>query len=210
MGYTHYWDDLKIQEYPDDLISVFNRAYQDFLGSWVTIEWKHINLFSLFFKREDEEELFNEHFHEWAQGASWGAILFGKEINAWNFCKTARKSYDVAVVLTLLLASIVLNKDYSSDGRVIHTFPEIQEYIKEELDDSFIYDIEKLKSLFDLWLNKCITFQEEIDQLESMKQYTHICDLPDSELEYIAEQIMKWVTSIYLNNNQIVDISFRN
>ena len=210
MGYTHYWDDLKIQEYPDDLISVFNRAYQDFLGSWVTIEWKHINLFSLFFKREDEEGLFNEHFHEWAQGASWGAILFGKEINAWNFCKTARKSYDVAVVLTLLLASIVLNKDYSSDGRVINTFPEIEEYIRDELDDSFVYDIEKLESLFDLWLNKCITFQEEIDQVESMKQYTRICDLPDVELDYISEQIRVWLTSIYLNNNQVVDISFRN
>jgi hypothetical protein len=117
-------------------------------------------------------------------------LLFPED-NFNSFCKTARKSYDVAVVLTLLLASIVLNKEYSSDGRVIHTFPMLQNYIKNELSDSFQYDLEQLECLFDIWLNKCIAFQDEIQEVESKKQYEYVHQLPDSELEYIAENIVK-------------------
>ncbi len=212
MGFTHYWADLEIEKYPEWLISIFNQAYQDFLRSWVTIDWKHINLFSLFFQSDENEDLFNEHFHEYAQWASWEPILFGDD-SWWTFCKTARKSYDVAVVLALHLASVVIWKDYSSDGRVIKSFPHLKEYIRAELDRSFEYNLEQLESLFDIWLNKAISYiaehEDEMQKIEDEKQYDRICDLPDVELEYIAKQIAEGVTSIYLNNWQIVDVSFR-
>lgn len=213
MGYTHYWSDLEINKYPEWLVSIFNQAYQDFLRSWVTIDWKHINLLSVFMNQDDNPEEFDEHFHEYCIWPSWEPILFGDD-SWWTFCKTARKSYDVAVVLTLRLASVVVWKDYSSDGWVVHTFTGLRMYIAEELDDSMVYNIERLKELFDIWLNKAISYiaehSEEMQNIEDEKQYSRICDLPDVELEYIAKQIAEWVTSIYLNNWQIVDVSFRN
>lgn len=212
MGFTHYWSDLKLENYPDELISLFNQAYQDFLRSWVTINWKHINLFSVFLKLDDDEETFNEHFHEYTKWASWEPLLFHRE-NWWGFCKTARKSYDVAVVLTLYLAYIITWKEYSSDGRVVRSFEWLKIYLEEELSDDYEYNLEQLESLFDIWLNKCIScideHQEEMQKIEDEKQYDRICDLPDHELEYIAKQIAEGVTSIYLNNWQIVDVSFR-
>lgn len=98
---------------------------------------------------------------------------------------------------------------------MIKSFPHLGEYIKDELDCSwnYTYDLEKLEELFDFWLNKCIAFcddhTEEMQKIEDEKQYDRICDLPDIELEYIAKQIAEGVTSIYLNNWQIVDASFR-
>ncbi len=140
-------------------------------------------------------------------------LLFSDAINSWDFCKTARKSYDVAVVLALHLASVVIWKDYSSDGGVVHTFTGLRMYIAEELDDSMVYNIERLEELFDIWLNKAISYiaehEDEMQKIEDEKQYDRICDLPDVELEYIAKQIAEGVTSIYLNNWQIVDVSFR-
>jgi len=130
-------------------------------------------------------------------------LLFGSD-PGWGFCKTNRKSYDVAVVLALFLASVVLNKDYSSDGMVVNTFPQLKDYIKEELDDSMVYDIERLEELFDIWLNKAISYiaehEDEMQKIEDEKQYSSVGDLPDTELEYIAEQIQKGNTIIYLNN----------
>ena len=211
MGFTHYWSDLEINKYPEWLVSIFNQAYQDFLRSWVTIDWKHINLFSVFFRRDEDELLFDEHFHEYCMGASWEPLLFGSD-PGWGFCKTNRKSYDVAVVLTLFFASVVLNKDYSSDGMVVNTFPQLKDYIKEELDDSMVYDIERLEELFDIWLNKAISYiaehEDEMQKIEDEKQYSSVGDLPDTELEYIAEQIQKGNTIIYLNNWQVVRVSF--
>jgi len=213
MWYTHYWSDLEVNKYSEGLISIFNQAYQDFLRSWVTIDWTHINLFSIFFKMNEDENLFDEHFHEYCMWASWEPLLF-PEKESWNFCKTNRKSYDVAVVLSLHLASVILDKRYSSDWFVIPEFVYIGKYIQDELDDSMIYDLEKLKELFDIWLNKAISFiaenGEEMQKIEDNKQYSRICDLPDHELEYIGEQIKKGITSLYLNNWQIVDIWFRN
>lgn len=208
MGFTHYWDYLELSKYPEGLIDVFNQAYQDFLRSWVTIEGKHLNLFSTFFKMNEDEDLFNEHFHEYTTWASWEPLLFSNDGEDWNFCKTARKSYDVAVVLTLFLASIVLNKEYNSDGDVIHTFDWLKIYIERELDDSMIYNIEQLEFLFNLWLNKCIIFFEEIQEVEDNKKVDRICDLSDLDLEYIAEQVKLGVSCIYLNNWQVVRISF--
>lgn len=210
MGFTHYWSDLEVNKYPEWLISIFNQAYQDFLRSWVTIDWKHINLFSVFFKREEDEELFDTHFHEWMQWASWEPLLFSDAINSYDFCKTARKSYDIAVVLALHLASVMIGKDYSSDGDVIYHKEQIEQYVKDNLNDSYQYDFKKLYESFDLWLNKCIAFSDDIQKVEDEKQYNRICDLPDVELEYIAKQIAEGFTSIYLNNWQIVDVSFRN
>jgi hypothetical protein len=212
MWYTHYWRELELQKYPEELVFIFNDAYRDFLRSWVTIEWKHINLLSVFMNADKDSPEFDEHFHEYATWASWEPILFTEDLS-WSFCKTARKSYDVAVVLTLLLASIILNKNYSSDGRVVHTFKEVKIYLEEELADDYEYNLEQLESLFDIWMNRCISYmdehQEEMQQIEDEKQYDRICDLPDHELEYIAKQIAEGVTSIYLNNWQIVDVSFR-
>lgn len=212
MGFTHYWNDLELSKYPEGLIDVFNQAYQDFLRSWVTIEGKHLNLFSTFFKMDEDEDLFNEHFHEYSTGASWQPLLFGSD-TGWTFCKTARKSYDVAVVLTLYLASVVTWKDYSSDGDVIYCKEQLEQYVKDNLDNSYQYDFKKLYELFDLWLNKCIAFsiehEEEMQKVEDEKQYDRICDLPETELNYLCSQIRDGVTSIYLNNGQVVDISFR-
>lgn len=212
MGFTHYWSDLEVNKYPEWLVSIFNQAYQDFLRSWVTIDWKHINLFSIFMNQDTDEtsvELFNEHFHEWAAWASREPLLFWED---WAFCKTARKSYDVAVVLALHLASVVIWKDYSSDGWVVHTFTGLKMYIEEELDDSMVYNTEQLESLFDIWLNKAISYnaehEDEMQKIEDEKQYDRICDLPDVELEYIAANIIKWNTCIYLNNWQVVLIRF--
>lgn len=213
MWYTHYWSDLEVNKYPEWLVSIFNQAYQDFLRSWVTIDWKHINLFSLFFTSDENEDLFNEHFHEYTQWASWEPLLFGYDEDSWNFCKTARKSYDVAVVLALHLASVVLDERYSSDWFVIPSFEYIGKYIQDELDDSMIYDLEKLKELFDIWLNRAISYiaehEDEMQKIEDDKQYSSVGDLPDTELEYIAEQIQKGNTTIYLNNWQVVRISFQ-
>jgi len=208
MWYTHYFGDLELEKYPEGLIDTFNQAYQDFLRVWVTIEGKHLNLFSIFFKMDEDEDLFNEHFHEYSTGASWQPLLFSSD-PGWTFCKTARKSYDVAVVLTLHLASVMIGKDYSSDGDVIYRKEQIEQYVKDNLNDSYQYDFKKLYELFDLWVNKCIAFSDDIQKVEDEKQYDRICDLPDVELEYIAKQIAEGVTSIYLNNWQIVDVSFR-
>lgn len=214
MGFTHYWSDLEINKYPEWLIRIFNEAYQDFLRSWVTIDWKHINLFSLFFTSDENEDLFNEHFHEYTQWASWEPLLFGYDEDEWSFCKTARKSYDVAVVLTLHLASVVIWNNYRSDGDIIYRIEHLEQYVKDNLDDSYQYDFKRLYELFDLWLNKCIAFsiehEEEMQKIEDEKQYDRVCDLPDIDLEYIASEITKGITTIYLNNWQIVDISFRN
>lgn len=215
MGYTHYWSDLEVNKYPDWLISIFNQAYQDFLRSWVTIDWKNINLFSLFFQSDENEDLFNEHFHEYTQWASWEPLLFPFEDDwSYAFCKTARKSYDVAVVLALHLASVILDKRYSSDWFVIPAFAYIGKYIQDELDDSMIYDLEKLKELFDIWLNKAISYiaenSEEMQAIKDNENVDHIYQLPDDVLEYIAEQVKLGVSCIYLNNWQVVDVSFRN
>lgn len=207
MWYTHYWWDLELENYSDELISIFNQAYQDFLRSWVTIDWRHINLFSVFMNKDEDEDTLDLHFHEWTVWASWQPLLFWED-RTWTFCKTARKSYDVAVVLTLCLAALVLNKSYSSDWTVITTFNQIRTYIEKELHYSTEYDLDQLESLFDLWLNKCIAFSEEIQEIEDERQYSSVGDLPDTELEYIAENIKKWNTCIYLNNWQVVLIRF--
>lgn len=207
MWYTHYWSDLELEKYSDELISIFNQAYQDFLRSWVTIDWKHINLFSVFMNKDEDEETLDLHFHEWATWASWQPLLFWED-RSWTFCKTARKSYDVAVVLTLCLAANVLDKSYSSDWITITTFYQLKHYIAAELHYSTEYDLDQLESLFDIWMNKCIAFQEEIQKVEDEKQFEHVHQLPDTELEYIAEQITKWVTTIFLNNGQIVIVKF--
>lgn len=54
-----------------------------------------------------------------------------------------------------------------------------------------VYNLEQLESLFDIWLNKCIAFSEEIQEIEDERQYSSVGDLPDTELEYIAENIKK-------------------
>lgn len=207
MGFTHYWGDLELAKYPEGLISTFNQAYQDFLRVWVTIEEKHLNLFSTFFKMDDDEDLFNEHFHEYSTGASWQPLLFSSD-PGWTFCKTARKSYDVAVVLTLHLASVMTGKDYSSDGDVIYRKEQIEQYVKDNLSNSYQYDFKRLYELFDLWLNKCIAFSDDVQKVEDERQYSSVGDLPNTELEYIANNIKKGNTCIYLNNWQVVRISF--
>ena len=206
MWYTHYWSYLNASDYSDELVSVFNQAYQDFLRSWVTIHWEHINLFSVFMNREEDEETFYRHFHEHAWWPSWEPLLLLKNDSC--FCKTTRKSYDVAVVLTFLLAGIVLNKSYSSDGKVIHKFDQLESYIQDELDEDYVYNIDELRNLFDIWLNKCITFSEEIQEVEDKRHVDRISDLPDYQIEYIAEQVKTWVSTIYLSNGQVVRISF--
>ena len=208
MWYTHYWSDFELNNYSTELVNTFNEAYQDFLRVWVTINWVHINLFSTFFKMHEDEDLFNKHFHEYTNWAGWQPLLFSNDGEDWNFCKTACKSYDVAVVLTLHLAAIVLNKSYSSDGDVIYRKEQIEQYVKDNLSDSYQYDFKKLYEIFDLWLNKCIAFSEEIQEVEDNKKVDYIHQLSDNDLEYIAEQVKLWVSNIYLNNWQVVRISF--
>lgn len=91
-------------------------------------------------------------------------------------------------------------KDYSSDGDVIYRKEQIEQYVKDNLSDLYQYDFNRLYELFDLWLNKCIAFSDDVQKVEDERQYDRICDLPDVELEYIAKQIAEGVTSIYLNN----------
>lgn len=63
-----------------------------------------------------------------------------------------------------------------------------------------VYNLEQLESLYDLWINKCITFSEEIQEVKDNEKVDRICDLSDSDLEYIGEQVKLGVSCIYLNN----------
>ncbi len=54
------------------------------------------------------------------------------------------------------------------------------------------------------WSGRLHQWREAEDSI----QYDRISDLPDHELEYIASKAKEWYSSLYLNNGQVVYISF--
>lgn len=130
MGYTHYWtfDPNKVQN-TEDLRKRFKRAsryvkkFVDFMNTEKSEVYKIcgglgegkpiINDTEIWFNGDASQQLDHETFH-----LHWNRPnYFGK----WNdFCKTARKPYDVVVCFSLLIFSEIFPEafEFSSDGTI--------------------------------------------------------------------------------------------
>lgn len=190
MWYTHYNDapitDEVNELYQDllDIIEVDNNI--SLLDVWKisrtpSAEWTYVN--------DTANKVMNEYFHEISRDEKWMPVL------ADEFTKTARKKYDVAVLLWYLAADITqwvdpawdwedssikwlmihlqnLDKSEATDALIIY----IQdEYIDIEHDADFLYDL----------IDKTVDFLE-----------AHwISKQEDPDLDDIWHRISNWITS---------------
>lgn len=111
MGYTHYWkiiEPLKVSETQKTLIREVLKEEKKHLAGGMgkgkpEFDDKHIWLNG----KEGKEDLSHETFE----------VKFG-ETSDFEFCKTARKPYDMAVCKLLLILSLSKGFSFSSDGEL--------------------------------------------------------------------------------------------
>lgn len=158
MWYTHYFSDLKDHECLDII-------YQDFLKSIIEPITK-MNLYDLFVSYNNKEwnELWNLTFEQCFHEVCWdkdNKPIFSLQEWWFSFCKTNRKLYDIAIVLTQVLAyKKWFLEELSSDWDLTifekdwNIKDQIFSYVNKQLDYCYNYDIDKLTEVYNYWLNK--------------------------------------------------------
>ena len=108
MGYTHYWTPSKKEASPE-VVKQFKDAFQSMLKLVPnTIQTDYFGDDVIRFNGIDhgDEDLSHETMEVRFDGGG-----------EWNFCKTARKPYDVVVVASLIIAEkLGMIASWSSDG----------------------------------------------------------------------------------------------
>jgi len=109
MGYTHYWTAKPVEQ--DDWDALVEGARRAAALSSVKIALE-----------SDEPKIgpyFGDNtirFNGIGEEGGHETFLIEREGSGWDFCKTARKPYDVIVVAILAYAHAVLGWEVSSDG----------------------------------------------------------------------------------------------
>lgn len=107
MGYTHYWD---AHNFSDD-------EWEEMLNAFPRLE-EYANVYIRYECDSSDPALYDEQCIRFNGVAEQGHETFLLEKNGgWEFCKTARKPYDLLVVAVLHFASLVSDSfSYRSDG----------------------------------------------------------------------------------------------
>lgn len=140
MGYTHYWTPKKATaekwnkfiEVAKELKSNLPKYSESAGGCYGedAANWKRVlkisggmgtgkpnfNQKEVWFNGDEKRGLDHETF------------FIAPDKNEWNFCKTARKPYDLLVCAVLIAAYEYLDYDVSSDGRLEDWLPAIEYY----------------------------------------------------------------------------------
>lgn len=221
MWYTHYfWDvnDRKVwvdEETMEGFIDALNESYREFLQVIIDPDSK-LNLLEIYntasnlerfpedstLTKEEADKIEAIHercFHEYSWDDEDKITLVGKDN---SFCKTARKIYDLAVILTLQIAWDLWQWNFSSDSQNARI--DIQEYASTELDDKYNYDFTLLDKIYNERLDfmqakfnmtplanetiEDIIIEDDDDDREEGDIDIH--ELTEEELAYIINQIM--------------------
>lgn len=143
MGYTHYWNFKKENENEafDKFSKVCSKLHKN-LPAHIKIcdglgEGKPLfSNVAVNFNGDGSQNLEHETFHVEISDTDF------------NFCKTARKPYDLLVGACLLAAHFILNCEISSDGKIEEWKP-IADYFNETVNGEYIVTDELLTKLFD-------------------------------------------------------------
>lgn len=198
MGYTIYHKFRS--EWQEELV---NKFYRNLLGC-MYVKWK--SLLNLFW----DNEVKDNYFHEFATDDKWlPAIDTNPE---WWFTKTARKKYDIAIVLTYLFDDLLSGWDCTTDGdyeKVSEWYVKdmleamiqkndswlstaLRRYIKQELQPYFDkleeYTEEEVKDV--VWVVMKYCEEEDIDE-DELYDKTHQ-EPDDTDLEHIWKQVADW------------------
>jgi hypothetical protein len=153
MGYTHYWykirnlNTIKFENLLDDFSKLLdqsdevnNIAEGDFHGEFyqdTQIQYNGIgdNQHETFFLERDTPKL---EFEQWYEHGKNG------KTHLFNFCKTARKPYDLLVCANLIIAKKKLGKEIiiSSDGSN-EEWQEAKDLCQKHLGYGALFDIER-------------------------------------------------------------------
>jgi len=144
MGYTHYWTPKKSSEKKfKEFSETCNRMYKNLpetsetAGGYCADEKIEIGDGAGHLSHESQPEfstkavIFNgvgENSHE--------TFYIVKDENEWNFCKTARKPYDLLVCACLIAAADILGFTLTSDGGLEDWQPAISFYKKNIKNDT--------------------------------------------------------------------------
>lgn len=161
MWYTHY---KKVAEENIDLV---NDLYRDVLSLITIKDWR--NLLDVYNSDKDLEWDAEEYFHEYSRDDDKNITLANYNSDWW-LCKTARKLYDIAVVIGYAFDSYLRNsREFSSD-----CYRETEWHI-----DSIIEWMEdKNKELVLEWLVGYIKAELDIE------------DYKEEDLEKISERVI--------------------
>lgn len=164
MWYTHYLDtsgNIKEWEYrADKWLELAQEFFEKILQTLKSTSWKQ-SLYDIFIENYDkDEDIINEYFHEYAYDVKteWDKkitypVLIPTEEEGFNFVKTNRKKYDLAIVLSYALLNEYLPEFFSmSSDAYIEDFNDIdiEQYIKDELEieEYTKEEIEEIKKLY--------------------------------------------------------------
>lgn len=218
MWYTHY---KKVKEENLDLV---NDLYRDVLSLITIKDWR--NLLDVYNSDKDLEWDAEEYFHEYSRDNDKNITLANYNSDWW-FCKTARKLYDIAVVIGYAFDSYLSNsREFSSDcyretewhiDSIIEWMEDKNKelvlewlvgYIKAELDIED-YKEEDLEKISEKVVEYCKANTPADEEEEEERDYE---EEKEQDLNEIAESIWMWYTSWqtwnwnswYLEYNQII------
>lgn len=140
MGYTHYWTPKAVDQ------KTWNKFLDVAIAMWkdcsVDIAGSHGTDFPTFSFKEICFNGVGDDSHE--------PFLISKEGEEWDFCKTARKPYDVLVTACLLAAKDILGYEISSDGNHEDWEPGRNLYAEHAPVDERAMEAEKIFNWLDL------------------------------------------------------------
>jgi hypothetical protein len=201
---------------------VVNQFYQEILKKLIVPEG---TLFGVF--HADNEELINKYFHEYAKNENTWNVEIDTD-QSWGFTKTARKKYDIAVLLTYLFDDYLSGTkwtsgdfDYNSQlyaDEILAWFEISKEHIKanlwryigDELGQD-MYSEDEINNVVDVvWLycaDKSLKKDYEDNRewtQEEIEQW-----IQDEDMEEISEQIKNWFTSGQTGNGNWRSLNYR-
>ena len=187
MWYTHYLEkNTWVVKLPDTQKNIINTFYKNVLRK-IYVRWQSLfDIAMKWYKADydtDEYKIFDACFHEWQHEVDepHEPIIFWREDDWFNFTKTARKVYDLPIVLAYTLASYTKAFRFSSDWDVSMFWLDsdnsiaydIETYCKNELDDEILsiynwsmpdiinYFYETAAALYDTWAISSIPYQAD-------------------------------------------------
>jgi hypothetical protein len=129
MGYTHYWTPRKVNaETWNKFLAVCNVLRGELPKSRQFVicggngEGEPVfNNEEICFNGTNENDLGHETF------------FVGKDVDEWNFCKTARKPYDFLVCGCLIAAREILGYKINSDGQISREWKPVINYYEKTI-----------------------------------------------------------------------------
>lgn len=213
MGYTHYFEDTS------NIDPKTNALLNEILEYIYTDETKTVSLSDVFAKNDDELE--DGFFHETSRdkNADWKRIFILPSYDGdwWSFTKTARKKYDIAILLSAIYEWIAIRNDFkwvSSDWNIDHVKNgfirfldtkdiselqvELDKYIDEELgywEDKYetTVNFDKIYEIIEKYSKLATNF--DISKFENYESDEQKEMDKENELNEIARLIKEWYTS---------------